>query len=106
MSHKLIYPSTYHFLKSSCCHVDVCEHDGDCDGCEHVLLREYAARDTDRIASQRRLLEAATFVLERLKKIPGVSNLDEALNARLDAFDRQVVYENMMNLRWSEENPA
>ena len=106
MSDKLIYPSTYHFLKASCCHVDVCKHDGDCDGCEHALLREYAARDTDRIASQRRLLNAATLVLERLEEIPGVSNLDEVLNARLNAFDRQVEYENLLNRRWSEENPA
>lgn len=106
MSYKLIYPSTYHFLKASYCLVDVCKHNGDCDSCEHGLLRMYAARDTDRISSRQRLLEAATLVIERLKEIPGVSNLDEALNARLNAFDRQVEYENLLNHHWTEEKSA
>lgn len=106
MADKLSYNSTYNFLKNSCCLVGVCKHDGNCDGCEHALLREYAARDTDRIASQMRLLEAATLVIERMKEIPGVSNLDEALNDRLNAFDRQVEYENLLNHHWTKEKSA
>ena len=54
----LIYPSTYHAMKSGPCRVGVCKHDGKCGLCEEYgLIRSYAARDTDRIQELRALVK-------------------------------------------------
>ena len=55
---ELIYPSTYHAMKSGPCRVGVCKHDGKCWLCEEYgLIRSYAARDTDRIHELRSLVK-------------------------------------------------
>ena len=55
---ELIYPSTYHAMKSGPCRVGVCKHDGKCWLCEEYgLIRSHAARDTDRIHELRSLVK-------------------------------------------------
>ena len=63
---ELIYPSTYHAMKSGPCRVGVCKHDGKCWLCEEYgLIRSYAARDTDRIQELRALVKELSNVAER-----------------------------------------
>ena len=41
------FPSAYCYVKDKFCRVGVCKKGGDCETCEHGLLRAYAARDSD-----------------------------------------------------------
>jgi len=50
-SDDMIFPSTYCYVKDKFCCVGVCKKGGDCETCEHGLLRAYAARDSDNMST-------------------------------------------------------
>ena len=62
------YLDTYHYVKVKYCSCGRCKHDGECENCEHQMLRRYAARDTDYIHE---LLEENKRLKKQLEKKHG-----------------------------------
>jgi hypothetical protein len=65
---KMIFPTTYCYLKDTICKAGNCMSKGLCEVCQYGLLRAYAARDSEHIGSLMKETEALVRANKELRE--------------------------------------